>query len=39
MEVPEITYEKWFPDVPSVMDSQQLAELLGVGPSGQDLGS
>ncbi|HUP15936.1 MAG TPA: helix-turn-helix domain-containing protein [Acidimicrobiia bacterium] len=27
-ENPEITYEKWYPDVPPVMDSQQLAELL-----------
>lgn len=27
-ESPEITYEKWYPDVPPVMDSQQLAELL-----------
>ncbi|MGH8926382.1 MAG: helix-turn-helix domain-containing protein [bacterium] len=24
----EITYEGWYPDVPPVMDSQQLAELL-----------
>jgi excisionase family DNA binding protein len=24
----EITYEKWYPEVPPVMDSQQLAELL-----------
>ena len=27
-ESPEITYERWYPDVPPVMDSQQLAELL-----------
>jgi excisionase family DNA binding protein len=27
-ESAEITYEKWYPDVPPVMDSQQLAELL-----------
>ena len=27
-EYPEITYEKWYPDVPPVMDSQELAELL-----------
>jgi excisionase family DNA binding protein len=27
-ENPEITYEKWYPDVSPVMDSQQLAELL-----------
>jgi excisionase family DNA binding protein len=25
---PEITYEMWYPDVPPVMDSGQLAELL-----------
>ncbi|MEA1902220.1 MAG: helix-turn-helix domain-containing protein [Actinomycetota bacterium] len=25
---PEITNEKWYPDVPPVMDSQALAELL-----------
>ena len=24
----EITYEKWYPDVPPVMDSGELAELL-----------
>jgi len=27
-ESPEITYEKWYPDVPPVMDSQELADLL-----------
>ena len=27
-ESPEITYERWYPDVPPVMDSQELAELL-----------
>jgi excisionase family DNA binding protein len=27
-ENPEITYEKWYPDVPPVMDSQELANLL-----------
>lgn len=27
-ENPEITYEKWYPDVPPVMDSQELADLL-----------
>lgn len=27
-ESPEITYEKWYPDVSPVMDSQELAELL-----------
>lgn len=27
-ESPEITYEKWYPDVPPVMDSRELAELL-----------
>jgi excisionase family DNA binding protein len=27
-ESPEITYEQWYPDVPAVMDSQQLADLL-----------
>ena len=27
-ENPEITYERWYPDVPPVMDSQELAELL-----------
>ena len=27
-EDPEITHEKWYPDVPPVMDSQELAELL-----------
>lgn len=27
-ESPESTYEKWYPDVPPVMDSRQLAELL-----------
>ncbi len=26
---PEITYEQFYPDVPPVMDSRQLAELLG----------
>ena len=25
---PEITYERWYPDVPPVMDSRELAELL-----------
>jgi excisionase family DNA binding protein len=25
---PEITYEKWYPDVVPIMDSQQLADLL-----------
>lgn len=24
----KITYERWYPDVPPVMDSQELAELL-----------
>jgi excisionase family DNA binding protein len=27
-ESPEITYEKWYPDVAPIMDSQQLANLL-----------
>ena len=27
-ESPEITYERWYPDVPPVMDSKELAELL-----------
>lgn len=27
-ESPEITYERWYPDVPAVMDSKELAELL-----------
>jgi len=27
-ESPEITYEKWYPDIPPVMDSQELADLL-----------
>lgn len=27
-ENPEITYERWYPDVLPAMDSQQLAELL-----------
>ncbi|HZD23708.1 MAG TPA: hypothetical protein VE569_09960 [Acidimicrobiia bacterium] len=27
-ENPEITYERWYPDVPPVMDSQELADLL-----------
>ncbi|CAN5864698.1 hypothetical protein BH23ACT4_BH23ACT4_10650 [soil metagenome] len=27
-ENPEIPYERWYPDVPPVMDSQKLAELL-----------
>lgn len=27
-ETPEITYERWYPDVPPVMDSRELAELL-----------
>jgi excisionase family DNA binding protein len=27
-ESPEITYEKWYPDVLPIMDSQQLADLL-----------
>jgi excisionase family DNA binding protein len=27
-ESPEITYGEWYPDVPAIMDSGQLAELL-----------
>jgi hypothetical protein len=27
-ENPEITYERWYPDVPPVMDSRELPELL-----------
>ncbi|MCO6502382.1 MAG: helix-turn-helix domain-containing protein [Acidimicrobiales bacterium] len=27
-ESPEITYERWYPDVPAVIDSKELAELL-----------
>ena len=27
-ESPQITYEKWYPDLPPVMDSQELADLL-----------
>ncbi len=27
-ESPEITYERWYPDVAPVMDSRELAELL-----------
>ena len=27
-ETPEITYAEWYPDVPAVMSSTQLAELL-----------
>jgi excisionase family DNA binding protein len=27
-ESPEITYARWYPDVPPVMDSKELAELL-----------
>ena len=27
-ETPEITYDDWYPDVPAVMNSSQLADLL-----------
>lgn len=27
-ETPEITYAEWYPDVPAVMNSTQLAQLL-----------
>lgn len=27
-ESPEVIYEKWYPDVPAIMDSRQLAALL-----------